>query len=172
LASLETVAYIHRAQPNEIPRVAQLTQKTNQFSLTTRRYSEQDIRAFMSSEDGAVFTLAVKDKFGDLGLVGVLILRREAGIGKIDSFLLSCRVLSRGLEWAMVVQCLEIMRSVWNISSWHAEYIPTRKNAQVADFWLVNGFVETGNIDGHKTYQMAANSSHRPIPAYISIRHC
>jgi FkbH-like protein len=172
LASLETIAYIHRAQPNEIPRVAQLTQKTNQFSLTTKRYSEQDIRAFMSSEDGAVFALAVKDKFGDLGLVGVLILRREDDIGKIDSFLLSCRVLSRGLESAMIVHCLEIMRSVWNISRWHAEYIPTRKNAQVADFWAVNGFIETSNIDGHKTYQMVANSSHRPIPAYISIRHC
>jgi FkbH-like protein len=74
LASLGTVAAIHRVKPNEIARVAQLTQKTNQFNLTTRRYSEQDIQGFTSRADSAVFALSVKDKFGQLGLVGVLIL--------------------------------------------------------------------------------------------------
>jgi FkbH-like protein len=170
LASLETVARIHRALPNEIPRVAQLTQKTNQFNLTTRRYSEQQIQAFISREDHAVFTLAVKDKFGELGLVGVLILGRQDNIGQIDTFLMSCRALSRSLESAMIAHCLKLMQSVWNIDCWQAEYIPTRKNPQVADFWLVKGFTETGNLEGHKTYRLDARSCRLTLPPYISVR--
>jgi len=170
LASLETVARIHRAQPSEIPRVAQLTQKTNQFNLTTRRYSEHEIEGFMRREDRAVFTLAVKDKFGDLGLVGVLILGRENSVGQIDTFLMSCRALSRGLESAMIVHCLELMQRVWNIDTWQAEYIPTRKNPQVADFWRVNGFTETDNVEGRKIYRVDACSHPWIVPPYISIR--
>jgi FkbH-like protein len=170
LASLETVARIHRALPNEIPRVAQLTQKTNQFNLTTRRYSEQQIQAFISREDHAVFTLAVKDKFGELGLVGVLILGRQDNIGQIDTFLMSCRALSRSLESVMIAHCLKLMQSIWNIDCWQAEYIPTRKNPQVADFWLVNGFTETGNLEGHKTYRLDARSCRLTLPPYISVR--
>lgn len=168
LASLGTMAVIHRARPNEIPRVAQLTQKTNQFNLTTSRYSEQDIAAFAAGQDSAVFTLSVRDKFGELGLVGVLILAREARIGRVDSFLLSCRVLGRGLELAMVGHCLEAMQPEWAVDSWQAEYVPTRKNQQVADFWPMSGFDETGNVEGRKTYRLDSRIR-RSIPAYISI---
>jgi FkbH-like protein len=170
LASLETVARIHPIQPNEIPRVAQLTQRTNQFNLTTRRYSEQEIERFICREDHAVFTLAVKDKFGDLGLVGVLILGRENSVGQIDTFLMSCRALSRGLEAAMIAHCLELMQRVWNIDRWQAEYVPTRKNPQVADFWLVHGFTETGSVEGRKIYRLDACSHPWIVPQYISIR--
>jgi FkbH-like protein len=170
LASLGTVAAIHRARPNEIPRVAQLTQKTNQFNVTTKRYSEQDIRAFAGREDSAVFTLSVKDKFGDLGLVGVLILTREASIGQIDSFLLSCRALGRGLEAAMVGHCLEAMRPEWDVDTWRAEYVPTHKNQQVADFWSTSGFTKAGNAEGRKTYRLDARSHRWNVPAYVSVR--
>src|SRR5262249_27162949 len=108
LASLETVAVIHRMTPAEGPRAAQLTQKTNQFNLTTKRYSEADMRTFAARTDAAVFTLSVKDRFGDLGLVGVAILERDGTAGRIDSFLMSCRVLGRGLERPVLAHCLAL----------------------------------------------------------------
>jgi FkbH-like protein len=107
LRSLETVATIHRVRPDEIPRVAQLTQKTNQFNVTTRRYSEQDIRTFVESPRFAVFSLTARDRLGALGLVGVMIFELLDGIGRIDSFLMSCRALGRRLEDAMLTHCLQ-----------------------------------------------------------------
>jgi len=170
LGSLDTVALIHRARPNEYPRVAQLTQKTNQFNLTTRRYSEQEIRTLAEASDSTVHTLAVKDKFGDLGLVGVLISRRDGSIGRIDTFLLSCRALGRDLESAMIIHCLDALRLEWGIVGWEAEYTPTRKNAQVANFWAAAGFTETGNLEGTKTYRLDAPLQRSKMPSYISIQ--
>ena len=169
LASLGTVAAIHRVRPSEIARVAQLTQKTNQFNLTTKRYSEQDIRTFADRADNAVFVLSVKDKFGELGLVGVLILARDGSAGKIDSFLLSCRALGRGLESAMLTHCLQAMQQEWAPDRWKAEYIPTRKNQQVADFWPLRGFAETHATDGRKSYELDARALRRDIPTYVTI---
>jgi FkbH-like protein len=170
LSSLKTVACIHRARWAEIPRVAQLTQKTNQFNLTTKRYSERDVQAFAERQDAAVFTLSVHDRFGDLGLVSVLILERSGAVGRIDSFLMSCRVLGRGLECAILTHCLDIMGSTWNIDTWQAEYIPTRKNMQVADFWSMNGFVQAGEEEGRRTYVRDARASGTEIPSYVCVR--
>jgi FkbH-like protein len=167
LASLGTVATIHRVRPAEIARVAQLTQKTNQFNLTTRRYGEADIRAFADGSDAAVFTLSVADRFGDLGLVGVLILEREGSTGRIDTFLMSCRVLGRGLERAMIAHCLKLMGPVWNVSTWEGEYIPTRKNMQVADLWPKNGFVRAGS--GERMIYVRRAEAEAEIPAHIRI---
>ena len=170
LSSLKTVACIHRARSAEIPRVAQLTQKTNQFNLTTKRYSERDVQAFAERQDAAVFTLSVRDRFGDLGLVGVLILERSGTFGRIDSFLMSCRVLGRGLERAMIAHCLGVMGSTCDIDRWHAEYIPTRKNTQVADFWSLNGFVQTDDVEGRRSYVREALESNGEIPSYLCVR--
>jgi len=169
LASLETVAIIHRALPGEIARVAQLTQKTNQFNLTTRRYSEADVRSFAERADAAVFSLAVKDRFGDLGLVGVMILEREGRKGKVDTLLMSCRVLGRGLEQAMVAHCLEAMTALWPVDVWRGEYIPTKKNMQVADFWPKNGFLQTDDKE-RTIYLRDAEDIGGAIPAHICIK--
>jgi FkbH-like protein len=170
LSSLQTVASIHRVRPAEIARVAQLTQKTNQFNLTTRRYSERDIDAFTERRDAAVFSLSVHDRYGDLGLVGVMVLERNGVIGRIDTCLMSCRVLGRGLERAMVARCLGVMGPAWDVQKWQAEYIPTRKNMQVADFWTKNGFVPTGNEADRRIYTRDARQGGGAIPPYISVQ--
>ena len=169
LVSLETVARIHPARPDEFARLAQLTQKSNQFNLTTRRYSESDIRSFAEDQESAVYSLAVRDKFGDLGIVGVLIAGRTGTVGRIDSFLMSCRVIGRDLEFAMVSGCLARLRSVWGVERWEAEYIPTRKNAQVADLWLRSGFTETTNIEGRKTYSLDARMHQWRTPTHLVV---
>jgi FkbH-like protein len=169
LVSLETVAVIHRMTPAEVPRAAQLTQKTNQFNLTTRRYSEADMRAFAARTDAAVFTLSVTDRFGDLGLVGVVVLERDGAAGRIDSFLMSCRVLGRGLERAVLAHCLALMDSEWDVEIWRAEYVPTRKNVQVADFWPKNAFVREEASD-RATYVRKARGEGGGVPTHIRIR--
>jgi FkbH-like protein len=168
LASLETVAVIHRMLPREIGRVAQLTQKTNQFNLTTRRYSEADVRSFAERADAAVFTLAVRDRFGDLGLVGVAIFEREGKTGKVDTLLMSCRALGRGLDQALLAYCLKSAASIWDVDCWLAEYIPTKKNMQVADFWPKNGFVRSDDKE-RMSYRRNAREGSGAILTHIRI---
>ena len=78
-----------------LTRVAQLTQKTNQFNTTTRRYSEQQISTMAESPDWDVYAVRVRDRFGDNGIVGVVIVHDGDDVSDIDTFLLSCRVISR-----------------------------------------------------------------------------
>ena len=156
LRSLETVAIIQRARPQDLARIAQLTQKTNQFNLTTRRYSEQEIRVLSERADCAVYSLSARDRFGALGLVGVIVVIVGERVGRVDTLLLSCRALGRRLEETMVVHCLNEMASENRIEHWEAEYIATKKNGQVADFWLRLGFELVGSSDGRASYRRSA----------------
>jgi FkbH-like protein len=122
LASLGIEVEIHCNRSDEIPRIAELTQKANQFNLTTHRFTEDQIKAQIVLHSD-VYSLSYRDKFGDQGIVGVIIL-----IGhEVDTFLLSCRVLGRGVEFAP-------WESI-GLGEVRAEYAPTEKNGQVADFW-------------------------------------
>lgn len=94
LATLELSVEIHELREEEIARAAQLTQRTNQFNFTTKRRSEADLR----SGEGEWFTIGVRDRFGDYGLTGLVWGRRAGGEYVVENFLLSCRVLGRGVE--------------------------------------------------------------------------
>ena len=154
LESLRTSIRIATARESELQRVAQLTQKTNQFNLTTRRYSESEIRDQINLDDTSVYIMAVADRYGDMGLSGVLIAKRNGKIGIVDSLLLSCRVLGRQLEFAFVDQCMRILEEIWHIKCWQTEYKPTKKNKQVADFWDRFGFTMQKEVNGNKVYTM------------------
>lgn len=97
MAGLQLQVRIERGNADRIPRVAQLTQRTNQFNFTAIRRTEGDIRHLQDC-----FTVEVSDRFGDYGLVGVAIVEEKAGALEIDSFLLSCRALGRGVEHRMM----------------------------------------------------------------------
>jgi FkbH-like protein len=140
LASLDIRASIRAAKDHELSRVAQLTQKTNQFNLATRKYSEAEIRDLASRDDCAVYALSARDRFGDVGLTGVLIAKRTDAGAAIDTLLMSCRVLGRRLELQFVTECLRQLTERWRISCWEAEYLRTEKNRQVANFWDQFGF--------------------------------
>src|SRR5206468_5221166 len=92
IRSLDIEVAIEPATPFSIPRIAQLTQKTNQMNMTTRRYTEAQIQQLAADPAFAVFSVSAKDRFGDNGIVGVFILRFDGGACHIDTFLLSCRV--------------------------------------------------------------------------------
>jgi FkbH-like protein len=169
LASLEQKATIHGATDSEVPRVAQLTQKTNQFNLTTRRYSDFDIRQFATAGDACVHTLSASDRFGALGLVGVLIAKRQEDTAIVDNLLLSCRALGRELEIAFAIECMNNIADEWEITRWEAEYIPSAKNSQVADFWEKIGFEKIGEENGSTRFGLETDRPALPVPPHIQI---
>jgi FkbH-like protein len=139
LHSLETVVARVAIAPEIVERVSQLTQKTNQFNLTTKRYSAGQIAEFLSSECHLVMAWRVTDRFGDHGIVGVAILKFTKTECEIDTFLLSCRVIGRGVESAMLFDIkLEAEKRHWHVL--HGQYLPTPKNLPCADFYDKHGF--------------------------------
>ena len=161
LRSLEMELTIAEATDVTIPRIAQMTQKTNQFNLTTKRYTEDDIRAMLT--DGAkIWTLAVRDKFGDNGITGLMIVAKE---GEVDTLLMSCRVLGKGIEEAFVKTVLGRLE----MPVLHAKYIPTEKNGQVAEFWNRIGMRELEN-EKVKEYEARIANLDLTIKDYYKIK--
>lgn len=169
LASLSLSITVHHVKDDEIPRVAQLTQKTNQFNLTTRRYSEAKIKALCHNSDSAVMSLFVRDKFGESGLTGVLIARQEGDIGIIDSLLMSCRILGRNIEHAFVQHSLALIERTWGEKRWRAEFIPTPKNQQVAAYWPSIGFMELERKNENIFYELPCTTDRLEPISYITI---
>src|SRR5262245_51716057 len=123
-----------------VPRVAQLTQRSNQFNLRTVRYTEADVDRIRKSNEFITLSFHLTDKFGDYGLVGLIILERT---GKetafIDTWIMSCRVLKRGMEEFIVNQMTKEARKV-GIDRLIGEYLPTAKNKMVRDIYSQMGF--------------------------------
>jgi len=139
LRSLEQVAEIAAVNPQTLARVAQLTQKTNQFNLTTRRYSEQQVTAMADDPACQVLSIRVKDRYCDNGLVGVAVTRDAGDACTIDTFLLSCRVIGRGVEAAFLAHMAEQarLRGKARLEGW---FLPTKKNAPAREFYSSHGF--------------------------------
>lgn len=140
LKNLEIEVIIKKADKFIITRIAQMTQKTNQFNLTTKRYTENDINRFIENGD-LVFCASVKDKFGDNGitLLAIATFDFKNRISIIDSYLLSCRILGRGIETVFLNFILNqiYLKGFRNVEAY---YLPTTKNGQVKDFYEKNGF--------------------------------
>ncbi|MET0555694.1 MAG: HAD-IIIC family phosphatase [Vicinamibacteria bacterium] len=158
LATLGLAVRVAAAGEAELPRVAQLVAKTNQFNLTTIRRSQDELRAL--AHDHRVLALWASDRFGDHGLTGVAILRS----GEIDTFLLSCRVLGRGVESAFLAAVAdEAARG--GASRLVARFVPTARNGACAGFLPAHGFRE--QADG--TWA-AAVSAVPPCPLHVALR--
>ena len=166
LQSLQLELIISKVNNNDLARVAQLTQKTNQFNLSTIRYSEQDIQMLTESEDSVIFSLVAKDRFGNYGLTGVLIGKRSESIGVIDSFLLSCRILSRKIEYAFMSHCLNFLNNEWDVTTWQANFLPTGKNHQVEKFLMEFGFTKSNT---HEHFYQIPKLPNYQIIEYIKI---
>jgi FkbH-like protein len=129
----------------QIARVSQLTRKTNQFNLTTRRYSEQEIESFIANDYAYVMHAHLGDRFGDHGVTGVVILVREGKALRIDTFLMSCRIIGRKVEDAIMAWVLQLAESLPGVEQVVGEYIPTKKNQQTKDFYPRLGFEADGD---------------------------
>lgn len=138
-ASLEQEVEISPAASTTLTRIAQLTQKTNQFNLTTRRYTEQQIVEMAGTPGWEVWSLRVRDRFGDHGLVGVAITHEADGVCEVDTFLLSCRVIGRTVETAFLARLAERARErgARKMQGW---FLPTKKNAPARGFYADHKF--------------------------------
>lgn len=147
LASLEMVGAARPFEPVKYARIAQLTQRSNQFNLRTVRYTEAEIEK--TAEDDHYLTLyyTLKDKFGDHGLVSVVILEKKSDTELfVDTWLMSCRVLKRGMEEFIINKMIRTAEEA-GFRKVSAEYIPTAKNAMVKNIYKVMGFRE---IEEHR----------------------
>ena len=144
LTSMEMHGQIWRARHEDIPRLAQMEIKTNQFNMTTRRWTAEQIRRFIDSDDHDVFSFQLTDRFADHGLVGTMCVRYQGAEVVILSWLLSCRVFSRTCEEFMLSELIKsaIERGFSRIIG---EYIPTDKNKVVANLFIRLGFIATNN---------------------------
>lgn len=140
LMGLEMVANCGPVDSRTLARVTQLINKTNQFNLTTRRYTEEQVRGMSESKDWWTRWFSLKDKFGDHGLIGVLLAKKNNECWHVDTLLMSCRVLGRKMEEFMIEHLLRSVHQSGSIKV-TGEYIPSLKNALVEDMYHKLGFV-------------------------------
>jgi FkbH-like protein len=148
LLALEMVGTINQAGPAEIQRLAQMEMKTNQFNLTTRRLSLEQIEQLARNPDAIVLAFALTDRFTDHGLVAYLAAVKEREVLRISDWLMSCRVFSRTAEDFMMNTLLQLAKEK-GASAIVGEFRPTEKNAVVADLYSVLGFSAMEGEPGH-----------------------
>ena len=145
LMRLAVCVQVETLHPANLQRAAQLLNKTNQMNLTTRRLSESDLMAWAADDHHRLWTLRVSDKFGDSGLTGIISLDLQGDTAQIVDFILSCRILGRKIEQAMLSTAIHQAR-VLGVKKVYAHYIPTAKNKPCLDFFkgLAPGFQQQG----------------------------
>lgn len=167
LRSLEIHVELAQVGPGSLARVVQLLNRTNQFNLTTRRYSQAEVEAQLTDPSWHLVTLRARDRFGDHGLVAFAAAVTEDDAFRVDSFLMSCRVIGQGIEAALLAALREEaeLRGARRMLS---EFIPTRKNMQVREFYGRHGFqVVSREADGSTTYQLTLPAA-LPWPMWIN----
>jgi FkbH-like protein len=154
LQNLRMEATVGRLDDFTLPRVVQLINKSNQFNLTTIRYSEGEVRALMTDPLKCCLHFTLKDHFGDNGLISVVILHKtgkEAML--IDSWVMSCRVLSRGMEEFICREIVDLARQQ-GCCRLTGKYIPTKKNRLVERLYERLHFTLTGDAAGTTTWEL------------------
>lgn len=167
LASLEMRAAVGPIGPMELERSVQLIGKSNQFNLTTRRYSAADLQTMTSSADWITRYVKLIDKFGDNGLISVLLARKDNDVLAIDTWLMSCRVLKRGVEQMLLNEAVDIARQ-HGLSRVVGEYLPTAKNVLVKDHYASLGFTPVSDTDGATSWELDV-AMWTPLPHHIEV---
>jgi FkbH-like protein len=167
LASLEMSMIAARPSAQTVARVAQLTQKTNQFNTTTRRRTDEEVRALVEAPGSEVWQYAVRDRFGDNGIVGVGILSVDGTRAELDTFLMSCRVIGRTVETAMLSHLAARARDrgAGELRGW---FHPTRKNAPAAGFFAGHGFREAERAGDSVCWALELAAA-PAVPRWISL---
>jgi FkbH-like protein len=169
LKSLKMEAEIRSFVPPYMSRIAQLTNKSNQFNLTTKRYTQDEIEQLATDPRFITFYGKLIDKFGDNGVVAITIGEVDGDVCNIILWLMSCRVLKRNMEYAMLDSLVHKCKRS-GIRTIHSYYYPTAKNAMVREFYDRMGFTlqnEDGN--GNKKYMLDISGVYENKNNYISM---
>lgn len=144
-----------------LPRVAQLVGKTNQFNLTSRRHSLEELRGFSQSEKHWTHWFRLQDRFGDSGIIGVIVAADNGeGNWRVDTLLMSCRVLGRGMEQFMI-QTLVAAAKSRGIDKLVGIYCPTPKNSIVSEFYTIVGFRRL-DVDAGEEFELDVREAQSP----------
>ncbi|HEX8280943.1 MAG TPA: hypothetical protein VF551_06180, partial [Chthoniobacterales bacterium] len=159
LESLEMQVTFEEVGPANLDRAVAMLGKTNQFNVTTRRHSRAQVQAMLDTPGSVALAVRLRDKFGEQGIIAILLAVRngEAAL-RIDSFLVSCRALGRGVEDALWAEMLR-RAHIQGAERIEAEYLPTQKNAIVSDLFERLGMERVHEENGAKRYAQA------PLPA-------
>jgi FkbH-like protein len=169
LASLELRVHAAAVGSDQIGRVTQLINKTNQFNLTTVRRDETEVAALVADPDACVLAFAADDRFGEYGIIGVTITRRVDDVWHLDTMLMSCRVLGRGVETAMLAATVTRARAL-AAGPVTGRFRPTERNAMVADLLGQHGFDETTDDADlpERNFRLAAGAT-IALPAHLTL---
>jgi FkbH-like protein len=167
LWDLQQRVIVARADNLSLPRIAQLINKTNQFNLTTIRYTEAQVREMAAStQTHRVYGIKVIDRFGDNGLTGVAIIETGVESWRIDTLLLSCRVMGRTVETALLNYLMEQARAS-GATLLEGEYRPTAKNSVVARLYPEHGFSLLEEKDNNTRWGLELTATEPQIPGWI-----
>ena len=168
LKSLDMKAQIKPFEEIYMARIAQLTNKSNQFNLTTRRYTQNEIEEVSRDNNYIEIYGKLEDKFGDNGVVSVVIGEKQGEELDIDLWIMSCRVLKRDMEFAMMDTLVKKARAD-GIKTIKGFYYPTAKNMMVKDFYNLHGFNKTEEDDNGNTTWILDISNYENKNKYIEV---
>jgi len=169
LTSLEMESVISEFAPVDVPRLSQLINKSNQFNLTTRRRSEAEVLTVMNDKDFIGFSVRLKDRFGDHGLISIVIGEKSGDTMRIDTWLMSCRVLKRGVEEEVLNELARLAKAR-HCQSLLGTFLPTPKNEMVRDFYGRMGFTLTIESELKREFELKLDTF-QPVPTKIKIVH-
>jgi FkbH-like protein len=167
LESLQMEAVISEFTPVDVPRLSQLINKSNQFNLTTRRRSEAEVIAVMNDPECVGYSVRLKDRFGDHGLISVVIGKKSGETMQLDTWLMSCRVLKRQVEEEVLNEIARLARAR-DCSRLEGVFLPTPKNEMVRDFYGRMGFTLTSESETRREFELRLDRF-QPIPTRIKI---
>ena len=172
LSSLALKINIYIDDKSNIPRMSQMSQKTNQFNLTTKRYTEKDIENFIDCSKTKVFAWSVSDKFGDNGITGLCIVKLDSinQNAEIDTLLMSCRVIGRNIELSIMDYLMNYLKNL-QFRMVLAKYIKTLKNIQVNKFYKNNSFKIINEIDKETHYELMLDLYQEHNIKYIKLEN-
>lgn len=163
LESLDMQAECMPFTPYWYERIAELSQRSNQFNLRTLRMTAADVERYVQDENYITRAFTLSDKFGNHGLISVVLLKRQDDGWFIENWFMSCRVLKRGMEQFIINHISDCVNGPLT-----AEYIPTKKNALVAELYPTLGFEEISRADGAVQYRLPM--PYTPIPTLIHVK--
>ena len=169
LASLDMVAAVSAFDALNRARISQLINKTNQFNLTTRRRSEAEVAALECDPTAQTLQVRLKDRFGDNGMIGVVIGLADGDTWQIDTWLMSCRVLNRKVEQAVLNVLVALARSK-GVARLTAHYLPTDKNILVRDHYASLGFTpDPATVLAAGTAWVLEVAGYQPVDTQIRV---
>jgi FkbH-like protein len=167
LRTLDMSARVGPISPSTLERSVQLIHRSNQFNLTTRRHSAAEVLAMLENDFWLTRTVSLRDRFGDNGLISVLLAKKSGDTLEIDTWLMSCRVLKRGVEQFLLSHIIGVAKRR-SLATIRGEYIPTAKNGLVRDHYKNLGFAQTKADDSGRTvWELHVDQGYSPPATFI-----